>query len=660
MSRLKPTVALAAVLTFVLISFPRAQTAQVNGFDIILRGGLVFDGTGAPGFRADVGIFKGHIAEIGDLRNRRAPIDIDVAGLYVTPGFINLHSHATPAGLSRAENMLTQGVTTEILNADGGGSADLTEQLSRLGSVPLAVNAGACIGFNVIWNEVVGPADRRPTTDDEARMRAKVQAGLEQGAWCVSAGLDYKPAYYARTEEVIRVLNTTRHARTNFTNHDRVTPETGFSSKAGIAETIQIAEAVGMVPVITHIKAAGRSQGTVPEITGMMSAATGRGAYTAADAYPYLAGQTSLAALIVPGWAQDGGRQAMLERFADPALRKKIIAEAEETMTARFGGAAGVYLPDTRQELVDIMREWQVTAGEAVLRLVEERNRTAILRFGIESDLVSVLKHPTTSIACDCGSSQGNATHPRYFGTYPRVLGRYVRESKALTWEDAIRKMTGLPAATIGMIDRGLLAPGMAADVTVFDPATIVDHATFDDPTRPSEGIRHVILNGQLALRDGKATGSGAGHALKRLPGMPSRPMTPAVARRLTLKAAASKALSLDVRQDAAARTATGTFRLTADSVASSFSRTGQSNSTIEMVEPGVLQVADRWASFTGRARLLPSNEPVALTVVVERSDPAKASGATATLFVDGVRRVEITIDPALVDIQPGTVRSKK
>ena len=391
----------------------------------------------------------------------------------------------------------------------------------------------------------------------------------------------------------------------------------------------------------------------------MMSAATGRGAYTAADAYPYLAGQTSLAALIVPGWAQDGGRQAMLERFADPALRKKIIAEAEETMTARFGGAAGVYLPDTRQELVDIMREWQVTAGEAVLRLVEERNRTAILRFGIESDLVSILKHPTTSIACDCGSSQGNATHPRYFGTYPRVLGRYVRESKALTWEDAIRKMTGLPAATIGMIDRGLLAPGMAADVTVFDPATIVDHATFDDPTRPSEGIRHVILNGQLALRDGKATGVGAGHALKRLPGMPSRPMTSG-ARSVRVKPTSSSALFLDVRQDAAARTATGKFRLTGNSVASGFSRPGQSNSTIEMVEPGVLQVADRWASFTGRARLLPSSESVALTVVVERSDPAKASGARATIFVDGVRRVESTIDPALVDIQPGTVRSKK
>ena len=329
------------------------------------------------------------------------PSDLDVRGLSVTPGFINIHSHATAAGLGRAENMLTQGVTTEILNPDGGGSTDLTQQLSRLVSDPLAVNAGACIGFNSIWSEVVGPADRRPTSDEVARMRAKVLAGLEQGAWCVSAGLDYKPAYFARTDEVISVLAAVRHARTNFTNHDRVTPESGFSSKAGIAETIQIAEAVGTIPVITHMKAAGRSQGTAPELRAMMDAATVRGAYTAADAYPYLAGQTSLAALIVPGWAQDGGRMEMLKRFADPSLRTKIIGEVEEAMAARFGGPGGVYLPETRQELVDIMRAWQVPAGEAILRL--SKNATEPLSSGSESS-------PTSSASCNTRQRRSRAT----------------------------------------------------------------------------------------------------------------------------------------------------------------------------------------------------------------------------------------------------------
>src|SRR5262245_8296596 len=205
---------LVAGLTAVLISFPHAQTTPETRFDIILRGGLVFDGTGAAGYRADVAIAGGHVAEVGDLGTRLAEIDLDVKDLYVTPGFINLHSHATINGLSRAENMLTQGVTTEILNADGGGPPDLTQQMSQLSSGPLAINAGACIGFNAIWNDVVGPADRRPTRDEEARMRAKVLTGLEQGAWCVSAGLDYKPAYYARTEEVIRVVSAAGQART--------------------------------------------------------------------------------------------------------------------------------------------------------------------------------------------------------------------------------------------------------------------------------------------------------------------------------------------------------------------------------------------------------------------------------------------------------------
>jgi N-acyl-D-aspartate/D-glutamate deacylase len=634
-------------LATLLISSSRAQTPQSPQFDIILRGGTVFDGTGAPGFLGDVGIVGSHIASVGDLKERRAAIELDVKGLYVSPGFINIHSHASVAGLGSAENMLTQGVTTEILNADGAGPADLTPLLSRLDAGPLAVNAGACIGFNAIWTDVVGAADRRPTKDDVDRMRAKVLAGLEQGAWCVSAGLDYKPAYFARTDEVIGIVSAARERRTNFTNHDRVTPESGFSSKAGIAETIQIGEASGLMPVITHMKAAGRSQGTASELRAMMDAATQRGAYTAADAYPYVAGQTSLAALIIPGWAQDGGRQEMLKRFADPEVRKKIIAEAEEALTARFGGAAGVYLPDTRQELVDIMRDWRVTAGEAVLRLVEERNRTAILRFGIDADVISILQHPTTSVACDCGATEGNATHPRYFGTYTRVLGRYVRESKSLTWQDAVRKMTGLPASTIGMIDRGLLAAGMAADVTVFDPATVIDHATFDDPVRPSDGITHVIVNGQLAVRDGKITGAKSGRVLQRAPAMPSRPMALGGGRHVTLKS--PQGLAVNVRHEAGARQASGTFRVT-DSL---------SKTTIEMVEPGVLQAADRWASFTGRARLTPSGSFAALAVTIDRSAAAPGK-ATATIYLDGARRLEIAIDSAIADTRLNIVSQSK
>jgi N-acyl-D-amino-acid deacylase len=321
-------------------------------------------------------------------------------------------------------------------------------------------------------------------------------------------------------QEVVDVLRPTARFRTVFTNHERVVPETGFSSHAGVLETIRIAQAAGLTPVITHMKVQGREQGTADGILAVMTRHTDAGRFVAADAYPYLAGLTGLSALIIPAWAQDGGRNAMLQRFADPVQRARISAEAEQAIDARFGGPASVSLPGTRQELPDIMHEWGVGAGKAVLRLLEESERPAILRFGSEDDLVRILQHPTTSISCDCGAAT-TAVHPRSFGTYPRVLGRYVREQDVLTWEDAVRKMTSLPAATIGMTDRGLIATSFAADIVVFDPRRVVDHATFAEPTLPSEGIVHVFVNGVPALRDGLATGEQAGRALLRTQWVP-------------------------------------------------------------------------------------------------------------------------------------------
>jgi N-acyl-D-amino-acid deacylase len=281
-------------------------------FDLIIRNGTVIDGTGAPPFRDDVAITRGRIARIGNLSGAGAVRELDVAGLYVAPGFINLHSHASPAALSTAENMLTQGVTTEILNPDGGGWTDLALQLADAAAQGLAVNIGAYIGFNSAWAAVVGEADRRPTTDDVARMREILATNLEAGAWGVAAGLDYKPAYYATAEELVDVVKAAAPYRTNFTNHDRLTPETKYSSRAGIAETIGIAVRAGLIPVITHMKVQGREQGSATMTLGLMRDATARGNYTAADAYPYLAGQTGLGALLIPGWAQDGGRETML------------------------------------------------------------------------------------------------------------------------------------------------------------------------------------------------------------------------------------------------------------------------------------------------------------------------------------------------------------
>lgn len=591
--------------------------AQTPPYDLILRRGTVIDGSGLPRYRADVAIADGAIARIGDLAGAHAAVELDAEGLIITPGFINIHSHATPEGLPRAENMLTQGVTTEILNADGSGPLDVRAQLDGLAARGLAVNVGANIGFNTVWASVVGPADRRASADEIARMRTLIVDGLVHGAWGVSAGLDYKPAYFAQGEEVVKIVEAARPWRTNFINHDRVTPESGYSSRAGMIETIDIGERTGVAPVITHMKVQGHEQGTADQILRAMRDATARGNYTAADAYPYLAGQTGLVSLIIPGWAQDGGRDAMLKRFADPALRTRIVKEAEDAMNARFGGAAGVYLPATRQELTAVMRDLNVPAGEAVVRLLEQGSPGIIARFGIEADLVKILQHPTTSIACDCGSVAGEAQHPRYYGTFPRVLGRYVREQGVLTLEDAIRKMTALPASTIGLVDRGLIAVGMQADLTAFDPQVVIDHATFEEPTRPSDGIRMVVVNGRIVLRDGKVTGQQPGRALFRTERMPTRPMNDgrrALKRRGRLE---TTDVTFDLSQDAKAHHATGVFRLTDQ----------RSKLSIDMKEFGSLQTMGEWTSFTGRARLRPSEPERSVTVILDESEIVVSAG---------------------------------
>lgn len=509
-----------SVLELVALPFLMAVAGACSPgqeYDAILRGGTLLDGTGAPPRVADVAIEGDRIVAVGGLGRAAGLREIDAAGLMVAPGFIHLHSHASPEALPTAVNMLSQGVTTEILNPDGGGPLDLDAQLDSLEKGGLALNVGAFIGFNRIWLETVGPDDVPPTAEQIARMQERVEAGLESGAWGVSAGLDYKPAYFASTEEVIEVLAPSGRWQTVFSNHDRLTPESGFSSRVGMEETVAIGEATGLRPIITHMKIQGREQGSAPRVLAWMGDVEERGVAVAADVYPYLAGQTGLSALIIPGWAQAGGREAMLERFRDAELRAAIVSEANEAMAARFGGPGGVFLLSLQRELTDLMAEMGTDdGGEAVVRLLESQEHGVILRFGNEDDLARVLEHPTASISCDCGASTAEQIHPRYWGTHPRVLGRYVREQGVLTWEEAVRKMTSLPAATIGMEGRGTLAPGMAADVVVFDPSTVMDRATYEEPTAMSEGIVHVMVNGQLAWEDGGPTGVQAGRALRR------------------------------------------------------------------------------------------------------------------------------------------------
>lgn len=502
-----------------------ALRAQDGGYDVLVRGGTVIDGTGAAPRRVDVAIRGDRIVRVGALPGASARVVIDARGKLVAPGFINVHSHADESGLASAANLLTQGVTTVLLNADGGGSVAVGARLDTLAAKPLALNVAASVPFNSIWRAVVGLSDVRPADEQIARMQRMVVDGLDAGAFGVSAGLDYKPAYFATTDEVNRVLAVAKDRGTFFTNHDRITPESGFSSTAGMQETMRIGFATGMVPVFTHMKLQGREQGRAPAMLGAMHEETRQGRWVAGDVYPYLAGQTMLAALIIPGWAQDGGIEAMRARFRDPVQRARIITEADAAIAARFTGAAGILLNDDGTTLQQVMdRDHVATPGEAVVRVLEQRMPSAILGFGAEADLVQLLADPDLAIACDCdATATDRVSHPRYFGTFPRVLGRYVREQRVLSWPAAIRKMTLLPAGLMGLGDRGRLAEGMFADVVVFDSATVIDQATYQNPTAPSLGIEQVLVNGAFAVRDGKVTGAQHGRALRRARGMVSR-----------------------------------------------------------------------------------------------------------------------------------------
>ena len=641
---LRGTARIAAVV--VLLSTSRVVAAQSTTatYDVILRGGIVVDGTGAARYRADVGVTGGFIVRVGDLSRARGRTNIDVRGLMVAPGFINIHSHAVPAVLPTAENMLTQGVTSELLNADGAGPLDIGAQIDAYAEKGLAVNVAASVGFNSVWANVMGPSNTRPTPAHIEKMRALILANLERGAFGVSAGLDYKPAYFATVPEVIDVLSPTRPWRTFFPNHDRLAPETRFSSRKGMEETMTIGDGTGLVPVFTHMKVQGHEQGTATAVLDMMRNATAAGRWVAADVYPYLAGQTSLAALIIPGWAQDGGIAKMRERFLDSTLRSRIVMEADQAISARFNGAESIMLNETGRRLSGIMRQQGAkTPGEAVVKILETEFPSAILSFGAEADLIKILQYPDAVIACDCGAWVETRAHPRGFGTFPRILGHYVRETRALTWEQAVRKMSGLPASMIRLVDRGFIAPGMAADIAVFDTATIIDRATYEVPNAKSEGIRVVLVNGVVALRDGAVTGARGGVAMRRTGMMPSRPLRDANGRRITASgmlqqngATAAKSITVDIVQPRGARAARGTLRLVT-----------AAGDTARALSFGVLQTTDDWATVSGVLRM--KGQDRAFTAIFDRKYPLQTGAPpTMMLSMQGLPAITGTVSGAI------------
>lgn len=625
-------IVLAAAIA--LLATPAAASAEL---DAIVRGGTVFDGSGLPGRVADIGIEDGRIHRIGDLSGARAKATYDARGLNVTPGFIDVHAHTdTGAPLADAKSALTQGVTTEMLGPDGGGEFAIAAQLAQLRSVGKGINVAPYVGFNTVWEDTMGQADVRPTEAQLERMRARIEQAMREGAWSVSSGLGYTPAAFARTDEVIEVVKAARPWRAMFTDHIR--DETNLVMES-TNENLVIGQQSGLMAEVTHMKVAGPlNWGKSSTILRLQAGSRAAGTHAGGDVYPYTAAMTGLA-FYVPQWAKDGGVDAMLARFADPAQRARIDKEVSDFVVADVGVPENIAFPSlANKTLKDFVAEYGgVTIGEAVMRILEAHRGDigAVMHIGSEDDLKRFLADPFVSISSDGGVTDSGETHPRHYGAYPRVLGRYVREQGVLGWAEAIRKMSGLPATMAGMVDRGFLAEGMAADVTVFDPRTIVDRATFAEPRQYAEGVRWVFVNGRLALDRGESTGARSGAALARASSMPTRPQSvgarrASVAGRVTpVDGSRPLALRLALAQGARDPSARGTLTVPG---------------RLRATRLGTLQTAPGWLSITGIGRT-PGGAERAFLVTVDERDPLARPGETrATIRIDGAGEVHGTL----------------
>jgi dihydroorotase/N-acyl-D-amino-acid deacylase len=493
-------------------------------YDVVIRNGWIIDGTGNPRFLGDVAVKNGRVAAVGRLGEVRARHTIDAAGLVVSPGFIDMLGWSDLKVLAdgRAASKVTQGITTEV-TGEGASVApqtdatiaedaeyhaslgitvdwrDLEGYFRRLEESGSTINVASFVGATQVRMAVLGNDDREPTAEELQHMVALVDSAMMQGALGVSTSLVYAPAFYASTDELIALA----HAA---------------SGHGGVY-------------------AGSPNWGDMQRVLARLDSARAAGIDVTANLYPYVASATSLDASI-PQWAHEGGDSVMIERLMDPAERARIRADMltpagdAESFYRGAGGAAGVMVAGVLADslrylegrtLAHIAAEWGVDPVDALFDIVVRDNgNTGAIYFSMtESDVRDAVSHWWTSFCTDFGAVATDGilsedrVHPRVYGSFPRILGRYVRQYGLLSLESAIRKMTSLPAQRVGLTDRGILRPGMAADVVVFDPNTIIDRATFEEPHQYSEGIRYVLVNGELVLDDGRITDRRPGRGLR-------------------------------------------------------------------------------------------------------------------------------------------------
>ncbi|MBC54316.1 MAG: N-acyl-D-amino-acid deacylase [Gammaproteobacteria bacterium] len=523
----------AAVALLVACSAER-EDMPAAPLDILLVGGMLYSGADEPPLAADVGIMDDRIVAIGELEGRSAALTLDVSGLAVLPGFVDIHSHAVRDELNDgifrwpdAENLIRQGVTTVVGGPDGSSPLPVTDTFAALAADPAAVNFATFVGHGSIRSLVVGEDDRPASDVELEQMREQVRFAMESGAFGLSSGLIYAPGRFAETDEVIELARVAGEFGGIYISHMR---EEGLAVLDSVAETIRIGEEGGLPTQITHHKIVGAPMwGQSTETLRLVDEAVARGVDVSIDQYPYTASSTSLT-ILFPGWSLDGGRAALLARLDDSEQRQRLKSDIVYNIEMDRGGddPANVVIANCPHDntlnglnLSDILRLQErgvshQNAAELLMELVYAGNCSAVFHAIDEDDVRRIMQHDRTMIASDGGieGPSERVPHPRNYGTFARVLGHYARDEGVLPQYTAIHKMSMKPADRINMHDRGRVAIGAVADIAVIDLNTVIDRSTFEAPHRYAHGVQHVFVNGQPVLLDGEMTGARPGRVL--------------------------------------------------------------------------------------------------------------------------------------------------
>ena len=519
------------VWLFVLFAAAAAEAARLPParYDLVIAGGRLVDGTGKPAFRADVAIKDGRIAAIGNMLRSQAARVIDARDLVVAPGFVDVHTHADDlADHPAAENFVRMGVTTVIAGNCGGSALDVADALARIRDAGPAINYATLIGHNTVRRAVMGNANRFATLAELARMKSLVWRGMADGAVGFSTGLQYVPGTYAHQPEIIELARVAANAGGVYASHMR---NEGTELEQAVAETIRVGESAGARVQISHLKVdSPRRWGASAKALALIDAARAKGIDVEADQYAYTAASSSLG-IRFPAWVLEGGQAQIAERLNDPGIWLKIKKEmmdllADRGLTDLSFAVVALYAADPMLNglsMKDVAKRLEPDDGadaqlEAARAMMLTGGASMVYHFMSDEDVTRIMRHPQVAIASDSGvlSFGDGMPHPRGYGNNARVLGVYVRARHVIGLEDAIRKMTGLPAEHFRLANRGLIKVGYAADVVVFDPVHVSDAATFDKPHAYAEGIPYVLVNGEPVVDAGRQTNARPGQVIAK------------------------------------------------------------------------------------------------------------------------------------------------